>query len=65
MRKINMTVVDMLRARKCMTSRELAQNAGISIVTLNKAYNSAVSLVVIGKVAKALNVDVTEIIIPE
>lgn len=59
---INQSRIDIERARKGITQKELAKNAGVGLVTLTAKKLSPVS---IGKIAKALDIDVEELIIHE
>lgn len=62
--KININHVFILMARKCMTNRDMITASGISISAWNKLKNgkSMPNPATIGKIAKALDVDVAEII---
>ena len=63
--KLNKTALDLARARKCITVRELSKTAGTSTATICSAGTKYIDPVVAGKLATALGVDVTEIIIQE
>lgn len=56
-------------ARACLSFRKLAQNADLSPETVTRIYksseNKAVTTETAGKLARALGVDVTEIIVKE
>lgn len=58
--KLNHAKLDLLRAKNLLTLQQLAKLAGVSTATLVKRGNLGV--VTIGRIAKALNVDVEEII---
>ena len=61
--KLNTSKISIEMARKCMNKTQLAQKAGISrsrIYTLLNSQN--VTFVSAGRIARALGVDVTEII---
>jgi DNA-binding Xre family transcriptional regulator len=61
--KINKKKYLILLAKKCMTVTELARLSGVSTVTLGKLRNGSVGKPeTIGKIAKALEVDVTDLI---
>ena len=61
--KLNREKLDLLRAKNLLTLQQLAKLAGVSTATLVKGGNPGV--VTIGRIAKALNVDVEEIIVKE
>ena len=61
--KLNREKLDLLRAKNLLTLQQLAKLAGVSTATLVKSGNPGV--VTIGRIAKALNVDVEEIIVKE
>lgn len=52
-------------ARACMTRKEVEQAAGIRNGTMSTALNKGVSPATVGKIARALGVDVLDIIEPE
>lgn len=61
---INIDVINLELARMCMTWKDLSQLSGISTVTLakiNKGFRNP-KPITIGKIAKALNVDIEKII---
>lgn len=58
--RLNREKLDLLRAKNLLTLQQLAKLAGVSTATLVKRGNLGV--VTIGRIAKALNVDVEEII---
>lgn len=61
--KINVKNLEMAMARACMSATKTAEAAGICRQTLLTARNGYhVSPWTIGMIAKALNVDITEII---
>ena len=59
--RLNREKYMLARARACMGQKELIE-AGIPKGTLCRALRESVKPETIGKIAKALNVDVTEII---
>ena len=63
MKKLNKEAVLILSAKKCMTQKEVAQNAGISTMTMRKGFKEPISLTIIGKLARALGVEIEEIIL--
>lgn len=63
--KINKASLDLLRAKQCLLTRELAKLAGISDLTIRNGYKQDVDPVSIGKIAKALGVEPEDIIIKE
>ena len=61
--RVDRKKVEIILARKCMTSRELYKKAGITSTSYTKAVSTKNSRVdTIGKIARALGVDVTEIL---
>lgn len=63
--KTNENKLDLLRARKGLSRKELAEKAKIGTTTLRVSHKKDVDAVVIGKIAKALEVDPEEIILKE
>ena len=53
------------RARACVGVRELAKSSGVSAGTIYAGFERKIDPVAVGKLAAALDVDVTEIIIQE
>ena len=61
--KVSKEKIDIARANRCMTITELAEAYGVSRTRLNMILNHReVTVVCAGRLAKALGVDVTEII---
>lgn len=61
--KVSKDKIDIVRANRCMTITELAEAYGVSRTRLNMILNQReVTVVCAGRLAKALGVDVTEII---
>ncbi len=61
--KVSKDKIDIARANRCMTITELAKAYGVSRARLNMILNQReVTVVCAGRLAKALGVDVTEII---
>lgn len=61
--KVSRDKIDIARANRCMTITELAEAYGVSRTRLNMILNQReVTVVCAGRLAKALGVDVTEII---
>ena len=61
--KVSKEKIDIPRANRCMTITELAEAYGVSRTRLNMILNQReVTVVCAGRLAKALGVDVTEII---
>lgn len=54
--------VDLARARNFLTFQQLGRLAGVSTVTIRKGYSKDIDPLSVAKVAKALNVDITEIL---
>lgn len=59
--RIDRTKYELAKARACMGQKEIV-NAGVPKGTLCRALSSEVRAETAGKIAKALGVDVTEII---
>lgn len=61
---INKMKLDTILAKNCMTLRELSEKSKVSTAVLYKIGKDSSNLrtVTVGKIAKALNVDVTELI---
>lgn len=64
MLELNIERLRLAQARACLNDTELANKAELGVGTLPKIFNKrrAATPKTIGKLAKALNVDVTEII---
>ena len=61
--KVSKDKIDIARENRCMTITELAKAFGVSRARLNMILNQReVTVVCAGRLAKALGVDVTEII---
>lgn len=63
--KISKKKFDVIVARKCLTMQEVATMANVPYVTLRKATSESCKYtlpITAGKIARALDVDVTEII---
>lgn len=61
--KVNRKKLELSMARACLSSDELAKKANLLRPTLNNAIvGKSVKPVTLGKIAKALGVDVTEIL---
>lgn len=62
--KVNLQKLQIAMANACVNKSELADNAGISRITVSSYFSRKrnPSLKTVGKIAKALNVPVTEII---
>lgn len=63
--KLDRTAFDFARARKCIGISKLAKAANVSSGTIYAGFERNIDPVTIGKLAKALDVDVTEIIVKE
>ena len=59
--KISKSKLDLAKARACMDTKDLVAS-GVPRGTLCRVYQSEIRPVTAGKIAKALGVDVTEII---
>ena len=61
--KVSKDKIDIARANRCMTVTALAEAYGVSRVRMNMILNQReVTPLCVGRLAKALGVDVTEII---
>jgi transcriptional regulator with XRE-family HTH domain len=62
--KINKQKLKLAMAKCCLSMKELSKISGVSIITLARANNGRQEPrpITIGKIAKALNVDVSELI---
>ncbi|KDE74870.1 hypothetical protein FUSO7_00375 [Fusobacterium necrophorum BFTR-2] len=62
--EINKEKLELLLARKCISGYELMQKAGLQSHTFSRIRNGFSNLrpTTVGKIAKALNVDVEEIL---
>lgn len=62
--KINSEKLKIAQANSCLNNKELCKNAGIGTITLLEIKNGKrkPTLKTIGKIAKALGVDVTELL---
>lgn len=63
--KLNRKKVELLRAEKCLSVSEVISKANIGRATFYKACSHDVDAVIVGKIAKALDVPVSSIIIQE
>ena len=63
--KLNKRKIDLLRANKLMSVIALSNISGVSQTTIRKGYKENISIVAVGKIAAALEVDVEDIIIEE
>lgn len=63
--KLNKSAVDLLRAKHCLTMKELATKADISQATITNGYKKDIDALQVGKLAKALVVAPEEIIANE
>lgn len=62
--KINKNKYDLALANSCLSDVELSKKAGVSILTIGriKKGSSIIRPLTVGKIAKALNVPVVELI---
>lgn len=65
--KININKLNIAQAEKCWNNQELCKNANISLTTLAKIKNSnrECQPSTIGKIAKALDIPVSELVLQE
>lgn len=60
--RIDKTKFEIARAKNCISMPELAEKSGLARGTLYKSYRNDVQPQTVGMIAKALNVDVKDII---
>ncbi|HHV09771.1 MAG TPA: helix-turn-helix transcriptional regulator [Clostridiales bacterium] len=61
--KLNNKKFDIILATKCMSAKDLSKKSGVNVITLSKLRNGSVARPqTIGRLAAALEVDVTELI---
>ena len=60
--RLNKENVDLARARNFLTLQQLGKLSGVSTVTIRKGFTQNIDPLSIAKVAKTLNVDITEIL---
>lgn len=63
--KLDKNALELARARNCMTMKALATAAKVSTATICRQGDLKVFPAAAGRIAKALNVDVTEIVVKE
>lgn len=63
--KIDKRKLEMQRAKKCLQVKELATVAGVATTTIQNGYKREIAPECVGKIARALGVDVEEIIVKE
>lgn len=63
--KLDKNALELARARNCMTMKALAMAAKVSTATICSKGDLEVFPATAGRIAKALNVDITEIIVNE
>lgn len=63
--KLDIEKLKIFQAQNCLENKELAEKAGINIASLQRIKNGSHNprLITIGKLAKALNVKVAELIV--
>lgn len=62
--RLNRREVDLIRASKCMTMRELAASARVSYASLCRT-DKDIGVLTLGKIARALDVDPRQIILTD
>ncbi|HAT4163187.1 TPA: helix-turn-helix transcriptional regulator [Clostridium perfringens] len=64
---LDLKKIKLIQARECLSTNDLSKKTGLSKVTISKVINGKVKATpkTIGLIAKALNVDVAEIISDE
>lgn len=60
--KINKAALDLIKARQCLTNKEIVDKAGVRANALSIGIKKDLQPATVGKIAKALNVSVEEII---
>lgn len=62
--KLDVEKLKIFQAQNCLENKELAEKTGISITSLQRIKNGSTNprLITIGKLARALSVEVTELI---
>lgn len=68
MLKVNGNVLLIARAKECLKQDELAKKAGVGRTTIARIENGSLrkaSPVIVGKLSKALNISVEELILQE
>lgn len=60
--KINKEALDMIKAEKCLTNKEIISRAGVGTNILSVGIKRELRPATVGKIAKALNVSVEDII---
>lgn len=60
--RLNKQKINIIRARKGLTLQEMYRAARVGPNTVIKGYDTDIDPVTVGRIAKALDVDVTEII---
>ena len=60
--KLDKKKLDLLRAQKCLTVKDLAAAADTSQPTINRGYSTDIDVVSVGKISRALGVDPRDII---
>lgn len=63
--RLNHKKIELLRAKRCLTVKDLCKAAGVSYTVMAPRTGNDVGPISAGKLAKALGVDVEEIIIWE
>lgn len=65
--KLNLKIIKLLQARKCLSINDLVELTGLSRPSISRAFNGKTNPPpkTVGLIAKALNVDVTDIITDE
>lgn len=60
--KLNKKAIDLIRAEKQIEARELIQGSCISSATLYAGYKKDIDPLAVGRIAKTLQVNITDII---
>lgn len=67
MLKFDLKKVEILKAKSCLSTNEIVEKTGLGRTTVSRVLNGTVnpSAKSAGLIAKALNVDITELIVDE
>lgn len=64
---LNLNKLKLIQARKCLSTNDLSKETGLARATISRVLNGKVKATpkTVGLIAKALNIDVSEIISEE
>lgn len=63
--RVDKKKLDLCRAKKCMSAKDMLKAANVSSVTISKIDTKEINAVVVGKLARALGVEPEEILADE